>query len=220
MDEDRRLADLVPPTVRMIVLSGAAAAEPLLPGEEAAVARAVEKRKREFALGRTAARRAMGELGVPPSPLLRNSDGSVAWPPSVWGSITHADGICIAAAARREDHGGIGIDVEVRKRVRRELWSRITTAAEQAWLQTATDETMARDRATLLFSAKEAFFKAQFCRTRAWVGFLDAEVQISADGRFNLELLVDVNALTHGERFEGRFAFTDEHVAAAVVLPP
>jgi 4'-phosphopantetheinyl transferase EntD len=212
---------LFPASVRGAELSEQALAEPLFPEEEAAIARAVDKRRVEFALGRTCARRALAELGVSPVALPQRDDRSVQWPEEAWGSITHADGICIAIAARRAHHAGIGIDAEVRERVKRDLWRHIATEREQLWLSTAPDETVAAARATLLFSAKEAFYKAQFCVSRAWVGFHDAELTFDAGGAFEVRLLVDVGqSFARDTRFEGRYGMLQHHVLTGLVLPP
>jgi len=212
---------LFPATVRVVELSDPDLAEPLYPEEELAVARAVEKRKLEFALGRTAARKALQALGVAPQALPPLPDRSVAWPEATWGSITHAERICAAIACLRRDHAGIGLDAEVAGRVQRSLWSHIATPREIAWLESACDEHEGAARATLLFSAKEAFYKAQFCATRAWVGFHDAELSFRDDGTFEVTLLVDVaDIFTRNQRFAGRYAATTQHVMTGLVLPP
>jgi 4'-phosphopantetheinyl transferase EntD len=211
------LHKLFPPTVKVVELSDPDLAEPLYPEEELAIARAVEKRKVEFALGRTAARKALRALGHPPVPLLALPDRSVAWPQGVWGSITHAERICAAVAAHARDHAGVGIDAEVNGRVQRNLWSHIATPAEIAWFE----ELAAASRATLLFSAKEAFYKAQFCKSRGWVGFHDAELRFADDGTFEVELLIDVGTtFKRGQRFVGRYAVAEFHVLTSLVLPP
>jgi 4'-phosphopantetheinyl transferase EntD len=216
-----QICRLFPETVYAVELSDPARAEPLFPEEAAAVARAVDKRKLEFTLGRTAARHALRALGVGPLPLPHKPDRSVEWPPEVWGSITHADGICAAIASLRAHHAGIGIDAEVRGRVHRELWRHVATAREIAWFEDSADEAEQRARATLLFSAKEAFYKAQFCKSGAWVGFLDAELRFDARENFTVELLIDVGgAFAKGERFAGKYAFTEQHVITGLVLPP
>jgi len=215
------IAGLFPSTVHAVELSDPALREPLFPEEEAAIARAVDKRKIEFALGRTAARKALAAIGVSPTALPSNADRSVAWPTPAWGSITHADGICLAIAARRRDHAGIGIDAEVRERVKRELWGHIATPRERAWLEAAPDERGAAARATLLFSAKEAFYKAQFCASRGWVGFLDAALTFDDAGGFEVELLMDVaDVFRRGTRFLGRYVVLERHVVTGLVLAP
>jgi 4'-phosphopantetheinyl transferase EntD len=208
---------LFPGDVRCVELSDPALAKPLFPAEEAAIARAVDKRKLEFALGRTAARQALAQLGIAPVALPQNKDRSVEWPAAAWGSITHADGICAAVATLRTQHAGVGLDAELRERVKRELWGHIATEREQRWL--SEHEPLSAARATLLFSAKEAFYKAQFCVSRAWVGFLDAELEFDEHGAFELRLRKDVgDSFRVGARFEGRYATTTRHVLTGLVL--
>lgn len=210
---------LYPRDVVGVELSDPARAEPLFADEEPAVERAVEKRRVEYALGRTAARKALSALGVAPGPLVQNKDRSVQWPEVAWGSITHADGICAAVATLRAHHAGLGIDAEVRGRVKRELWRHIATEREQAWLAEHDDVAQQDARATLLFSAKEAFYKAQFCASRGWVGFHDAQLRITDDGQFEVELRVDVGTtFRRGQRFTGRWGLLPQHVVTGLVL--
>ena len=215
------LHGLFPHSVRVVELSDPARAAPLYPNEEPAVARAVDKRKVEFALGRTAARMALAELGIAPGPLLPQPDRSVGWPSTAWGSITHADGFCAAIAALRRDHAGVGIDAEVRARVRPELWGHVASPREITWFESAASDHEAAERATLLFSAKEAFYKAQFCVSAAWVGFHDVELAFESPDRFVVELLVDVTtAFRKGERFAGKYALSAHHALTGIVLAP
>jgi 4'-phosphopantetheinyl transferase EntD len=217
----RRFASLFPATVKGVELSDPELAAPLFPEEEASIARAVDKRKLEFTLGRTAARKALGALGLPPVALPSLPDRSVAWPDRAWGSITHADGICAAVAALRTHHAGVGLDAEVRQRVKRELWRHIATEREVGWLSSARDEHEAAARATLLFSAKEAFYKAQFCASRGWVGFHDADISIDDSGAFEVRLLVDVGeTFARDTRFEGKYVLLERHVVTGLVLGP
>jgi 4'-phosphopantetheinyl transferase EntD len=215
------IASLLPNGVLGHELSAPEEAEPLFEAEQNALARAVQKRRNEFAMGRTAARRAMAALGLPSVALPPNADRSVAWPEAVWGSISHADGLCIAVVGRRSSVRGIGIDVEVKDRVEPKLWRMIATEREQARLAEAPDERVQLERATLLFSAKEAFYKAQYCVTRSWVGFHDAETSFERPGEFRLTLLKDVASdLVAGTEFTGRYHWLERHVVTTLAILP
>ncbi len=88
---------------------------------------------------------------------------------------------------------GLGIDAEQLGRVTDNLHRVVFTAEERAWL----DELPAEERpnvATTLFSAKEAFYKAQHPLTRSWVGFQDVTGMRSADGLV-LRPATDLDAL-------------------------
>jgi 4'-phosphopantetheinyl transferase EntD len=99
--------------------------------------------------------------------------------------------------------------------VHERLWKQIASEAEIAYFR-AGDELL---RAALLFSAKETFYKAQFCVSESWVGFHDAHVALDERGAFELELLVDVGAFFRkGARFAGMYCVLEGHVVTGMVI--
>ena len=151
--------------------------EQLFPDERKFIARAVEKRQAEFGTARVCARRALAKLGVAPCSLVPHADRSPRWPEGVVGSITHAEGCCIAAATVAPDVAGFGLDVEEDEPLSRELEPLICTTAERLWL--ATQESRSRGwLGKLFFSAKEAFYKCQYRHTRTLIDFQDVELKI------------------------------------------
>ena len=84
---------------------------PLYPEEEALMARAVAKRRAEFATGRWCAREALREIGVAPCAILTGALREPIWPAGVTGSITHAAGIGAAIALPASLCRGVGIDI-------------------------------------------------------------------------------------------------------------
>ena len=66
--------------------------------------------------------------------------------------------------------------------------------------------------AKLLFSAKEAVFKAWSPATGRWLGFADAELELDADGTFAARL-VDAPG------YRGRWIAARGLIATAVVVP-
>src|SRR5690349_19867240 len=88
-------------------------AESTLFAEEAErVAKAVTKRRREFATVRHCARQALAELGIQPVALLNGERGAPKWPAGVVGSMTHCAGYRAAAVALDTVIHTIGIDAE------------------------------------------------------------------------------------------------------------
>ena len=152
------------------------------PGELAVVARATERRVRTFAAGRICAHAALAARGSDRTPLLPDPAGQPDWPADAPGSIAHVDGYAIAAVlADPRLHVGIGVDAEALGAMSREVAQAIFTPAECRRLATLeADAWMAA--ATLMFCAKEAFYKAQFRLTGAWVDFHDLEVRIEPTG--------------------------------------
>jgi len=218
------LRALFPPHVACAIVldpEGLAPAPALYPEEAAHLGRAVEKRRREFALGRGCAREALATLGVAPRALVALPDRSVAWPEEAWGSITHTEGVCAAVAVLRSRARGVGVDVEVRGRVGPSLYRAIATPRETSWIHEADSAEERAERATRLFSAKEAFYKAQYCVSRAWVGFHDVELTFEEGDAFTVELVVDVAAaFARGTLFHGRVTQSAGHVLSGMVLPP
>lgn len=123
---------------------------------------AVEKRRREFLMGRTAARLALQQLGISsPPPILRGSKREPLWPDAVVGSITHAGDYAVSAVAYCRDVLAIGIDIEKVKADRAgEIARSIADEEEQLWIRQDTE--LLAQRTLLVFSAKESIFKALY----------------------------------------------------------
>ena len=153
----------------------------LLPGEADTLTRAVPKRIGEFVAGRLSARRALAEFGIRNFALRVSQDRTPEWPASVVGSISHTAGMYLAAVAAKSQVAALGIDCEVVGHVSAEIWPTICGATEYKWL----DSLPARERpaaVTLIFAAKEAFYKCQYPLTREWLDFEDLHVRVDAWG--------------------------------------
>ena len=117
---------------------------------------AVPTRRLDFALGRTAAHRAIRALGHPVVPVLVGPGRAPVWPPALIGSISHAGGTAVAAVAWRRDVAALGVDLEVIRPLAPGTVDIIADPAERAWI----GQDIAR--AIWLFSAKESIFKALY----------------------------------------------------------
>ena len=160
------------------------AADTLLGVEREAVVNAVAKRVHEFAGGRACARAALAQLGYGVIELPVGTDRAPRWPLGIAGSITHTHGFCAAVVARSTQIRSLGLDAEPASSVKPHLWRRICTAEEHALLESQ-DESTALRNATLMFSAKEAFYKCQHALTAQWLDFSDIRVSIEPD-HFNI----------------------------------
>lgn len=176
--------------------------------ERAAIECAVTKRQAEFSAGRTVARDALQQLGQAPVAIPVRPDRSPVWPRGFTGSISHCRTAVIAVAARlSEQIGCIGIDVEEADALDRELWDSICTQKELAWVQSQTD---AGRWAKVIFSIKEAVYKAQYPVTERLLAFQEVEItSFDPAGRFRMRIL--------GRRpnlVSGHFLANDEFVLA------
>jgi 4'-phosphopantetheinyl transferase EntD len=211
------LKSLIPPSVRVHEGLIAQIAPELWPEEESLVADAVETRRREFAAGRTLARRALAELGGPQEPIRTRSGGRApVWPAGFVGSISHTRDYAAAAVARTDAIAGVGIDLEDWPRLSPRLEAKILRPGEVGRLADLDDQARAI-AAAAVFSAKEAFYKLQHPLTSARLGFQDAQVELDKSrGAFRLVLLVPAPPFAAGHAFDGRYAVAEERVAAAL----
>ncbi len=194
--------------------------EDLKPVELHYVARARAKRLQEFAAGRACARAALAEFGVHDVELPAAADRQPVWPEGFTGSITHTAGFCAAAVARREEMRYLGLDSEIVGAPTPDIWTTLCRSEELEWLDTLP----AADRAaavTLVFSAKEAFYKAQYPLVSEWLDFHDVSIQAPGWSR---EAGVFTAAATRPIRFAehvswpitGHYVFHDQFVSTAV----
>jgi len=193
----------------------------LFPEEETCVARAIERRRREFAAGRRLARSLLAEWGRAEMPIPSSPDRTPIWPEDHVGSIAHAAGLCAAAVALQKDFASIGIDVEPEAPLETELWPIIAGGNEREWL-----ERTSKDRrgvfARLLFCAKEAVYKAWFVLTRAPLEFHGVMVTFSEGlGRFDATIC-PTHPLAKARAsaiMEGRFLVRGGWIFTGVAVP-
>lgn len=209
---------LFPAFVNSASLTDFEAASPLWPDEEPAVATAGRKRQLDYQAGRHCAREALRKAGQPPVAIGRGARREPLWPGTFVGAITHTQGLAAAAVARRRDAAGIGLDIEARRACDLNLWRRVGTTEERTAAETGFDPS---DALLLTFSAKEAFYKAQFTVSGQWLGFLGAAVRLNKHaGSFELTLVEPVVGVGPvGTRVGGRFAVAGEFLCTGVCLP-
>jgi 4'-phosphopantetheinyl transferase EntD len=217
-----RLQGLFPPGIVTVERLAEGEIDALSGGEAACLGRAGPKRAREFAAGRQCARAALLQLGVVGWDLAVRPDRTPAWPDGIVGSISHTTGFCAAAVGHSRDCRSIGLDVEIDRRVTAELHSQFLTSAEQVRLNGRPPE-MADRLATLIFSAKEAFYKAQYPMTAEWLEFADLEIRLLSDLSDAGEIEVRPTRRLQLESsipqpWRGRYGHFDRVVATGVVL--
>jgi 4'-phosphopantetheinyl transferase EntD len=175
--------------------------EPLSTGESLMVSRAVPKRIAEFRAGRHCARRALRELGYVNFELLCGEHREPIWPSGVVGSITHRDSVAAAVVARSDQFSTLGIDVEIAEPLASGLL-KFVAVPEEIQMIAEWPGDIPWDK--LLFSAKEAFYKAWFPLTHQRLNLHDVRVAILPQlGRFTVE--VRTNCSWRDRRCSGRF---------------
>jgi 4'-phosphopantetheinyl transferase EntD len=170
------LQAVFPEGVTAFELRGPFEADPswLLPEERSALDNATPKRLREYTAGRLCARAALRALGVDGAPICRADDRMPMWPRDVTGSISHTEGYCAAALTRQHRISALGLDIEHANALESPLWPQVCTWEELEILSAAPSRT--QEVATLMFSAKEAFYKCQYMQTRLFLDFADVQI--------------------------------------------
>jgi 4'-phosphopantetheinyl transferase EntD len=231
------------PQLARLFSSGVAAAEMredadaslLYPAEAAFCASFAAKRRADFTAGRLCARRALGELGIVDFPVAVNADRSPRWPPGIAGSISHTEGYRCAVAADANRFAGIGIDVEIIGRITPGAAALVFTAAEAAFLRSLAEPGRAA-AATVIFSAKEAFYKCQYVLTGEWIDFHDVTVELTlpdtggntvldpgavANSAFHIKASVERTGFVPRVLPErpGRFRIDGDLIATGITMP-
>jgi 4'-phosphopantetheinyl transferase EntD len=145
----------------------------LLPEEAAAFAGSVIKVRRASGAARIVARSLLARFGQRPQAIPKSTAGMPLWPDGIVGSLAHDAAVALAALAQRRDFCGIGIDVEPAGPLAPELLELVATANERARIE---DDPC---RGRVLFSVKEAIYKAVYPLDRVFLDHHDVEVSFA-----------------------------------------
>lgn len=172
------------------------------------VAKAVDKRKREFRAGRNVAREALRGLGCRCQSLPRSASGAPEWPVGTCGSISHCDTLAVAVASK--NLRGIGVDVEPLQVLSRGVKDLVLTEADRAFLADPF-------WSLRVFCAKEAFYKAWSAKLDYVPDFKEAAiVQLSAT-KFQLKpVSAALSDALGGEIVHGHLGFVPDYCIACV----
>jgi 4'-phosphopantetheinyl transferase EntD len=138
-----------------------------------AIATSVRKRQAEYFYGRLAARLALEHAGLPLLGVGTGTQRQPLWPAGVVGSITHNARHALAAALPLGPCRGIGIDIETLATPEQEssIASIALDGAERRILAAQAATLSPAAALTLVFSAKESFYKAVHARVGRFFGF-------------------------------------------------
>ncbi len=200
--------------------------DPLLADEQSLVGGAVQKRVDEVTRGRHCARRALAEL-FPRLPAHASADWRLTaiprgdrreplWPAGIVGSITHCAVYAAAAVASASECRSLGIDAEPEKPLPEGVIRKIASEEEQRALSALPPEV---PWGRVLFSAKEAIYKAWFPVMRRWLDFHDVVLEFDPDSNRFRTCFRDT-VPRPDEPYEGRFLIRDGVIVTAVCLPP
>ena len=184
----------------------------------------VTKRKAEFLAGRICAAKALDDHGHPTRHVGIGAHRSPLWPAGVIGSISHNAEYAAAVVVADTAFAGIGIDTEtiVNDELRAVLELQAASAQEIAILLAQGQGFSANSLLTVIFSAKESFFKAAYTQAKEYFGF-DAVRLVTFDQveqRLQFRIVQTLSPkLMAGTLFDAYFDFLgDNAVITAVIL--
>ena len=129
-------------------------------------------RQEEFKAGRQCVSQALAKLGSEENNVMPGVDGLPIWPMGFSGSISHSLGVAMAVVARSEKYSLIGLDLEKTNRISELAARRVIHPLEITF---AEDNQV---NASILFSLKESFYKAQFPRWHQQGNFRDLALSV------------------------------------------
>lgn len=186
---------------------------------QVAFSRMVEHRAREYVLSRWCTDTLLSGLQAQQTFVGSNEDRSPKWPIGFVGSITHTPWLVAAAVAPATAVARLGVDAEpvLSSSALTDVVQQCLVDTEIALAQSLTglhfDEVV-----TLIFAAKEAFYKYAYPSALCFLNFTDAAVVgIDQDsGRVRLRLLRRWSEFFHdGYQAVGRYRFGAGHVFAS-----
>jgi enterobactin synthetase component D len=178
------------------------------------------KRRIEFMAGRICAARSLREMGVIAEFPLPVKDRLPVWPSGVLGSISHCATMAVAMTARRIRYCALGIDVEslIAPDVALEIQQCI--CCDEELISMGKHIPCQVQSLTLLFSAKEALYKALFPLVRQFKDFHAAELCNFDSGSVVLRLTHDWNSCwCAGTKIRVRYVWLGLVVISAVCIP-
>jgi len=178
-----------------------------------------EKRQREFAAGRMAARDAIAASGDEPLFPTVGRCREPVWPDGLVGSIAHSDDIAIAVVALSSDLASVGIDVEPIAPLATSIASRILTPTETAWLHQQGKNVRLVELLSS-FSFKESIYKCVFPLHRQFIDFMDVEVSTEQPGLSARCVDARHGAADLVARIRGDSRQVGDHVVSACWLSP
>ncbi len=154
---------------------------------------AVERRRASGAVRRVA-RELMNSMGVASLPILRSKFGAPIWPAGIIGSMAHDNQIAVAAVGLRRDLDAVGIDIEPSVPLPPDILELVATSREQRAIVGN------QFGAKLLFTIKEAAYKATYPLDHKFLDFHDIEVDLAnriATTRTGRTLALHWSVLSH-----------------------
>lgn len=182
------LQEIIPAAATAVESYGEEVGAPLFPAEEEVMRGRAPRRYLQFAAGRYCARQALRKLGVNPAPILPGRLGAPQWPQGVVGSISHCDGYQVAVVAQAKEVAAVGVDAEPALPLPEGVLSLVASPEEALACSRLARQDPGPCWDRLLFSAKEATYKAWSSRFGRWTTLRAISMKLEGRGTFHATL--------------------------------
>jgi 4'-phosphopantetheinyl transferase EntD len=208
--ETQQLAWLIPKDCYWFVADQVPTGFSLYNEELKLTSKMVKKRLDDFKASRFCARQVLDRLNIDNFPILIDANRAPIWPTQVIGSISHAEGRCIAVATRSKLTQSIGIDVESNCPLKAELIDQIMTPFEVNQVDNIDD---LNSYAKLIFSIKESVYKCIHPLFKKWVGFKDVSVELDRqNSSFRIKPECGLESSVNVSELNGRWVYSGDWV--------
>jgi len=191
----------------------------LTPEELSIISKAINKRRYEFSTGRLCARKALLQIGIDNCVLTQGKKGEPIWPDLITGTISHSKKRAAAAVSKTEDIMGIGLDIETVGRINDRMLNRIITDREKEQLK-GMNKQQSLGYASLIFSAKEAFYKALSSKYNGALRFKDISIISNDDSpEFGIDTNNELKSFLKNVRPFCRYFINENDIFTAITFP-
>ena len=141
----------------------------------------IPKRQAQFLAGRVAAKQALSlnSIQVMPKHVGIGNTREPIWPAAFLGSISHTGHTSIASVCKKnKTPAGLGIDIQetISQQLQSQISSTVLTYNDCQWFTKRLNHFHKSLLFTLIFSAKESFFKAAFISVGQYFDFIDVSI--------------------------------------------
>lgn len=186
---------------------------------------AVVKRKAEYLAGRYGAKCALDKLAIHKWQVKTGKHRQPLWPDKVTGSITHSSAFAAAAVTNHSAVKGIGIDIEpvMTRDITQQVMPIVMSEQEREYCDSIARDCQSMDVLTfytLVYSAKEAIFKAWYSLVEQYFDFNAVTlVNINIESKCFSFKVCSPLLLTHGSahKITGKFELFSGNVLTVVV---
>lgn len=182
----------------------------------------VAKRRSEYLAARLCARKALLESGSARYDVPGLPDRSPAWPDGYTGSLTHTSSLAAACVARSDQVSHIGLDIEdlIDPEMYQDLQGEILTPDDRPFSEQAQALGLSEIAfLTLIFSAKEAVFKAIYRDVGYIFGFEAVSLVAFSEQGLTFVLNQDLSALwPEGREIDVQYQWKDNRVCTLIMI--